>query len=89
MPHYAVPVTDQPEAQGRILRLTHPRLDFYVDVRLRAYEGGTWIASADLDGDHDVGMSKKPLKAIEAALASLGERYAREMAESAELEVRE
>jgi hypothetical protein len=79
-------MSDQQEAQERTLRLTHPGLDFWVDVRLRAYEGGTWIASADLDGDHDIGMSKEPHKAIEAALSSLGERYAREMAADAELE---
>jgi hypothetical protein len=42
--------------------------------------------SSSIDDQHDVGMSKEPRKAIEAALGSLGGRYPREMAESAELE---
>jgi len=35
---------------------------------------------------HVAGMDKEPRQAIRAALGSLGERYAREMAESVELE---
>ncbi len=74
------------EEHEATLRLTHPALDFYVDVELRPYEGGTWIATADLQGDHDVGIDTDPRKAIEKALESLGWRYAREMAEGAELD---
>ena len=65
-------------------RLTPPALDFYVDVHLRPYEGGTWVAKADLASEQDTGMDRDPRKAIEKALESLGWRYAREMAESAE-----
>ncbi len=31
------------------MRLTHPDLDFYVDVRLTPFEG-RWLATADLAG---------------------------------------
>jgi hypothetical protein len=37
--HYALPVME--------LRLTHPDLDFYVDVRVTPFEG-RWLATADL-----------------------------------------
>ena len=81
-----MPRSDAQEAQDQTLRLTHPSLDFYVDVRLRPYEGGTWLATADLDGEQKVEMSKDPRKAIEKVLAPLGWRRAREMARDAELE---
>lgn len=65
----------------RHLRLTHPDLDFWVDVRLREW-GGRWLAVADLAGEPDVGTGLDPREAIRAALASLGEPHATEMAES-------
>jgi hypothetical protein len=34
----------------RTLRLTHPALDFYVDVKLREYPDGKWLAVADIAG---------------------------------------
>lgn len=34
----------------RFLRLTHPALDFYVDVKLSEYPEGPWLAVVDLAG---------------------------------------
>ena len=63
------------------LRLTHPALDFYVDVTL--YErDGRYMAAADLaEGSRDIGVGDTPREAVRAALAVLGEPYASEMAE--------
>jgi hypothetical protein len=73
-------VVDTDEAQVESLRLTHPELDFYVDVRLRPFEDG-WLATADLAEDRpDVGSGATRQAAVRRALRSLGERYAREMA---------
>jgi hypothetical protein len=35
-------------------RLRAPGLDFYVDVRLRGFEG-RWVAVADIAGDQELG----------------------------------
>jgi hypothetical protein len=68
------------------LRLTHPALDFYVDVII--YERhGRFMAAADLAEDsRDIGVGDTPQEAVRAALAPLGEPYASEMAERAEAE---
>ena len=67
------------------MRLTHPRLDFYVDVRLTPFEG-RWLATADLAEDRsDVRSGDKPREAVRNALRALGEPYATEMAERADL----
>jgi hypothetical protein len=65
------------------LRLTHPRLDFYVDVTI--YErNGRFMAAADLAEDsRDIGVGDTPQEAVRAALESLGEPYASEMAKGA------
>ena len=76
-PSYAQPVTE--------LRLTHPRLDFWVDVRLLPFEG-RWLATADLAEDRpDVGTGDTPREAIRNALRALGEPYATEMANGVEV----
>ena len=64
------------------LRLTHPDLAFWVDVRLREFDG-RWLAVADLADEPDVGTGMEPRDALRAVLMALGERYAEEMAESA------
>jgi hypothetical protein len=66
------------------LRLAHPELDFWVDMRLHPWEDG-WIAEAELAGEREVGVGSELGTAIRRALASLGERYATEMAASADL----
>lgn len=65
------------------LRLTHPTLDFWVDVRLRAWEQG-WVAEADLAGEREVGVGSDITSALRRALVSLGERRADEMAAHAD-----
>jgi hypothetical protein len=50
-------------------RLMHPRLDFWVDVRVRVFDG-RWLAVADLAGDHDMGFGLGPSEALDHALAS-------------------
>lgn len=67
------------------LRLTHPELDFWVDVRLHEFDG-RWLAVADLAGEPDLGMAQEPREALRHALTSLGTRLSRELAASAQVE---
>jgi len=67
------------------LRLTHPDLDFWIDVRLSEWDG-RWLAVADLADEPDVGTAADAREAIRGALASLGEPIATEMAEGAGLD---
>lgn len=69
----------------RHLRLTHPELDFWVDVRLREFGGG-WLAVADLAGEPDVGTGEDPREAIRDALTSLGDRFSQDLAASAQID---
>ena len=63
------------------LRLTHPGLDFYVDVTVHERDG-RYMATADLGEDsRDVGVGDTAQEAVRAALRSLGEPYASEVAE--------
>ena len=68
------------------LRLHHPGLDFYVDVKLREYPEGRWLAVADFADEPHVGTGHEPREALRGALGALGEPYAEEMARDAELE---
>ena len=62
------------------LRLTHPDLDFYVDVTIHERDG-RYMATADLaEGSRDVGVGDTPQEALRSALRSLGEPYVSEMA---------
>jgi hypothetical protein len=62
------------------LHLTHPKLDFWVTVELWERDG-RYMATADLGEDsRDVGVGDTPQEAVWAALRSLGEPYASEMA---------
>ena len=64
------------------LRLTHPRLDFYVKVTVHERDG-RFMSTADLAEDsRDVGTGDTPQEAVRAALRSLGEPYASKMAEA-------
>ena len=64
------------------LRLTRPDLDFYVEVTVHERDG-RYMATADLGEDsRDVGVGDSPQEAVRAALRSLGEPYASEMAEN-------
>ncbi len=53
------------------LRLTHPDFDFWIDVRLREFDG-RWLAVADLDDTPEVGMGLTPEEALRGALAAFG-----------------
>jgi hypothetical protein len=71
---------ERPAARG--FRLTHQALDFWVDVTLYEREG-RFMATADLAEDsRDIGVGDTPVEAVRAALESLGEPYATEMAET-------
>lgn len=62
------------------LRLTHPDLDFCVDVTLHQRDGG-YMAAADFAEDsRDIGVGDTPQAAVRAALEVLREPYASEMA---------
>ncbi|HYN50819.1 MAG TPA: hypothetical protein VES62_07820 [Thermoleophilaceae bacterium] len=52
-------------------RIGSATLDFYVDVRLRNFDG-RWLAVADVAGEHEVGLGRSPREALAASLASLG-----------------
>ena len=47
----------------RALLLAHPELDFWVDVRLREWDGA-WLAVADLADEPDVGTGDDPRGAL-------------------------
>lgn len=59
------------DATMRHLRLTHPDLDFWIDVRLRDF-GGRWLAVADLANTPEMGMGDVPEEALRGALAPFG-----------------
>ena len=62
------------------LQLTHTALDFWVDVTVRERDG-RYMATADLGEDsRDVRIGDTSQEAVRAALRSLGEPYASEMA---------
>ena len=64
----------------REFHLTHPKLDFYVDVTVHERDR-RFMATADLGEDsRDVGVGDTPQEAVREALRSLGEPYASEMA---------
>lgn len=51
------------------LRLRHPDLDFWIDVRVR-HVNGHWLAVADLADEPDIGVGDAPTEAMWAALSS-------------------
>jgi hypothetical protein len=69
-------------ARMQRLRLTHPDLDFYVDVTVEEHDG-RYMAAADLgeDSARSRGVGNTPQEAVSAALRSLGEPNATEIAE--------
>jgi hypothetical protein len=60
------------------VRVTHPSVDFWVDVRLREFDG-RWIAVADLADEPELGLGDAPEKALDGAFAVLGSRLAAEL----------
>lgn len=53
-------------------RIGAPTLDFYVDVRLRNFDG-RWLAVADISGDREIGLGRSGREALAASLSSLGQ----------------
>jgi hypothetical protein len=66
------------------LRLTHPALDFWIDVRLRRF-GDTWLAVADLASAPEVAVAARPDLALLLALWPLGPAVAKRLAARATL----
>lgn len=60
------------------LRLTHPRLEFWIDVRLREFDG-RWLAVADLADTPEVGSGGSPADALRDALALFGTKLRDEL----------
>lgn len=60
------------------LRLTHPALDSWIDVRLRDFDG-RWLAVADLADTTQVVSGDTPPDALGGALASFGTRLRDEL----------
>lgn len=65
------------------LRLTHPALDFWVDVRLRQIDG-VWVAVADLADQPEIAASTRPDLALLLALWPLGGAIAQRMVRRAD-----
>jgi hypothetical protein len=61
------------------LRLTHPTIDFKVDVRLRQI-GDTWLAVADLASTPEMATADLPDLAVFLALWPLGPALAGRLA---------
>ena len=53
----------------RSRRLSHPALDFWIDVRVRQLNS-RWLAVADLAGAPDLGVGNTPSEALWDALSS-------------------
>jgi hypothetical protein len=66
------------------LRLTHPSIDFWVDVRLRQV-GQRWLAVADLASTPELAVATRPDLALLLALWPLGPAVARRLATRADL----
>ena len=56
-------------------RLSAPRYEFWVDVRLRRF-GDRWLAVADIGGQPEIGLGQTARSALLGALAPLGSRAA-------------
>ncbi len=52
-------------------RLSHPALDFWIDVRMRELNG-RWLAVADLAGTPEVGVGETAEEALGGALTAFG-----------------
>jgi hypothetical protein len=66
------------------IRLSHPKLDFWIDVRLREFDG-RWLAVADLADTPELGMGMTAADALRSALNRLGPTLARQLANRARL----
>jgi len=69
------------------LRLTHPALDFWIDARLREFDG-RWLAVADLADVPEVGVGGSPSEALRGALGPFGARLQEELVARAGLQER-
>lgn len=56
---------------GVKFRICAPRLDFYVDVRVRSFDG-RWLAVADIGGKPEIGLGRSAREALTASVSSLG-----------------
>jgi hypothetical protein len=82
--HPGVGRTDDDPVRVLHLRLHHAIRMSYIDVTLTEHRG-RWLASAMLADEPDIGTGSDPREALRASLAALGEPYASEIADSAEL----
>jgi len=69
------------------LRLTHPDLDFWIDVRLREFDG-RWLAVADLADEPEVGLGPSEEQALPGALEAFDPRITDDLGQSAMLLLR-
>lgn len=66
----------------RELRLTHPDLDFWIDLRVRDF-GGRWLVVADLAGQPEVGVGETVDAALDGALDAFDAPLRRDLRTSA------
>lgn len=72
----------------RHLRLTHPSLDSWIDVRVLALNG-PWLTVADLAGEPDVGLGSTPTEALRRALCALPDILCADLVTDAERQLSE
>jgi hypothetical protein len=65
------------------LRLTHPALDFWIDVRVREFDG-RWLAVADIADAPELSTGETRQAALSAALSCFGPELAPQLVERAE-----
>lgn len=70
----------------RRLRLHHSALPFWIDVRVREFDG-RWIAVADLAGQPDLGCGGTPREALQGALGAFNAALASDLAGLAEVQL--
>ena len=63
--------------------MTHPALDFWIDVRVRDFDG-RWLAVADIADEPELGTGETRRDALIAALSCFGSELAPELVERAE-----
>lgn len=66
------------------LRLTHPSIDFWIDVRFRRF-GDSWLAVADLASTPEPAVAARPDLAVFLALWPLGPALARRLAATSDV----
>ncbi len=86
-PHARDATPERTMRQMQHPRLTHPDLDFWIDVRIREFDG-RWLAVADLTDTPEIGTGEEPRAALQDALRPFAPRLRDELVDCAEQALR-